>query len=87
MSSSTPERPLSTVLVLTPGDFTPARPTRAPWHQPTLRSVELVATGNVVTVPLVLAGRVQLRGLDQPSFDRDDLEPTDWMRGPGWGVP
>jgi len=34
----------------------------------------------------VLADRVKLCGLDQPSWDRDDLEPTDWMRGPGWGV-
>jgi hypothetical protein len=25
-------------------------------------------------------------GLDRPSWDRDDLEPIDWMRGLGWGA-
>jgi hypothetical protein len=83
---SSTERPLADVLHTTPGDFTPAHPNRPPWHQPTLREVELVSTGNIVTVPLVLADRVRLHGLEAPSWDRDDLEPTDWMRGPGWGV-
>jgi hypothetical protein len=85
-AESTPERPLSEVLVRTPGDFTPAHPSRAPWHQPTLRGFELASTGNLAEVPLVVADRVHLQGLEAPSWDRDDLEPTDWMRGPGWGV-
>jgi hypothetical protein len=85
-AEGTLERPLSDVLLRTPIDFTPAHPDRRPWHQPTLRSVELASTGIVATVPLAIADRVHLHGLDQPSWERDWLEPTDWMRGPGWGV-
>jgi hypothetical protein len=79
--------PLDQVLLRNAGDFTPAHPNRPPWHQPTLREVQLVSTGNVATVPLALADRVYLHGLDAPSWERDWLEPGDWMRGPGWGVP
>jgi hypothetical protein len=68
------------------GEFTPADPEDPPWHQPTLDSVELVCTGNLVEVPLEAAGRVELRGLKRASWDRDFLEPWDWKRGPGWGV-
>jgi hypothetical protein len=39
-----------------------------------------------VTVPLMVADRVHLHYLEEPSWDRDDLEPRDWMRSPGWGV-
>jgi hypothetical protein len=85
-SEGTLERPLADVLHRTPIDFTPAHPERRPWHQPTLRGVELASTGNVASVPLAIADRVHLHGLDAPSWDRDWLEPTDWMRGPGWGV-
>jgi hypothetical protein len=53
----------------------------------TLPSVTLVATGNLVEVPLDVAGRVSLRGLHRATWERDFLEPWDWKRGPGWGVP
>jgi hypothetical protein len=75
--------PLYRVLRRTWGDFTPERPRRSPWLQPTLRSVEVATTGNVVTVPLAVADRAQLRNLSRPTRVRDDLEPTDWM-AVGW---
>jgi hypothetical protein len=88
MSSSTPERPLGQVLKrFREGEFTPGSPEDPPWHQPTLPGVELVCTGNLVEVPLEVAGRVSLVGLKRPTWDRDFLEPWDWKRGPGWGVP
>jgi hypothetical protein len=88
MSSSTPERPLADVLKrFREGEFEPALPERRPWHQHTLDSVELVCTGNLVEVPLEVADRVSLRGLKRPTWERDYLEPWDWKRGPGWGVP
>jgi hypothetical protein len=84
--SGTAERPLDQVILFTPGDFTPAQPSRVPWRQPTLRVVDWASTGNITTVNLAVADRVHLHGLERPSWDRDDLEPTDWLRGPGWGV-
>lgn len=66
-------------------DFVPEHPNRAPWHQPTLRGVELAYTGNVAVVRLDCADRAELHGLDRPSWERDDLEPTDWTPI-GWGV-
>jgi hypothetical protein len=71
-------------------DFTPAHPERRPWHQPTLdwARLEIVATDNRATVNLAVADRVHLHHLERPTGDRgDELEPGDWMRGPGWGVP
>lgn len=78
-------RPLGDVLAHAWSDFVPKHPERPPWHQPTLRGVELAYTGNICTVPLIVADRVHLHGLDRPSLDRDDLEPTDWTPA-GWGV-
>lgn len=80
------ERPLGEVLSRrSPDDFEPQTPDRAPWHRETLDYVEHATTGNVVTVPLVVADRVTLHGLDRPSDDRDDLEPGDW-HPVTWGV-
>jgi hypothetical protein len=78
-------RPLDQVLAHAWGDFTPEHPGRAPWLQPMRGRVELAYTGNVVTVPLGVADRVCLHGLDRPSWSQDELEPTDWMPV-GWGV-
>lgn len=77
--------PLDRVLTRAWGDFTPKRPGRAPWHRPSHRPVKVAYTGNLITVPLEVADRVQLRGLDRPSWLRDDLEPFDWTPA-GWGV-
>lgn len=80
------ERPLGEVLARRwLDDFTPRRPDRAPWHQGTLAHVEHTTTGNVVTVPLIVADRVTLHGLDRPSDERDDTEPGDW-HPVTWGV-
>jgi hypothetical protein len=84
--STTAERPLSDVLLTTPGDFTPERPERAPWHQPTLGDVEIVVTDNRRRVNLAVADRVKLRGLERATYARDDLEWFDWTPA-GWGVP
>lgn len=78
-------QPLDQVLLTNPQDFTPEHPRRAPWHQPTLRRVEVAHTGNFAVVNLRKADRAQLRGLDRPSWDRDHLEPFDWTPA-GWGV-
>jgi hypothetical protein len=90
-SGSTPrigERSLADVLRHAWGDFTPARPNRPPWHQPTLdySRLEIAITDNRRVISLAAADRVQLQGLESPTDERDDLEPGDWMRGPGWGV-
>ena len=62
-------RPLDQVLAHAWGDFVPERPSRPPWHQPTLGYAEHAYTGNLVTVPLQVADRVKLIGLDRPSWD------------------
>jgi hypothetical protein len=36
-------------------------------------------------VPLAIADRPRLCGLAEPSWERDDLEPFDWMPA-GWGA-
>jgi hypothetical protein len=81
------EGPLDQVLVRTPGDFTPAHPERAPWHQPTLdyTRLDFAVTDNRVAVPLGIADRVQLHGLERPTHERDWLEPFDWTPA-GWGA-
>lgn len=79
------ERPLDQVLVTAVEDFEPERPNRAPWHQPTKPTPQVASTGNVVTVPLVVADRVHLRNVDRASDERDELEPVDWTPL-GWGV-
>jgi hypothetical protein len=79
------ERPLGDVLARALGDFTPEHPNRPPWHRPTLRGVEVAYTGNVAVVRLDRADRVELHGLDWPSDERDELEPTDWMPV-GWAA-
>ena len=79
------ERPLDQVLVTAVEDFEPERPDRAPWHRSTLRHVEHAYTGNVVTVPLVVADRVHLGNVDRASDERDDLEWFDSTPA-GWGV-
>ena len=65
--------------------FTPQHPDRHPWAQPTLDHVELAYTGDVVTVPLVIADRVTLHGLDHPTWAQDWTEPGDWLPQ-SWGV-
>jgi hypothetical protein len=77
--------PLDRVLTRYGGEFVPEHPERAPWHQPTIRTVEVAVTDNRATVDLAIADRVHLRGLDRPTFERDDLEPFDWTPA-GWGV-
>jgi hypothetical protein len=79
------ERPLSDVLRTAIPDFTPEHPQRAPWQREQLDHVEHAYTGNIIIVPLKIADRVHLRGLDRPSDERDDLEPSDWTPA-GWGV-
>lgn len=64
-------------------DFTPRHPERAPWVQSEVDRIELASTGNVAAVPLVVADRVTLHGLDRPSWHQDSLEPGDWTRA-GW---
>jgi hypothetical protein len=87
--SRSSEAPLADVLKSARDDFVPAHPERRPWHQPSLdySRLEIAVTDNRATVNLAYADRVQLLGLDRPSYERDWLEPGDWMRGPGWGVP
>jgi hypothetical protein len=79
------ERPLGDVLMRAVTDYLPQRPNRAPWVQPSGEPVEVAATGNVLSVPLVIADRVNLHGLDGAPMWRDDLEPSDWTPA-GWGV-
>jgi hypothetical protein len=79
------ERPLGQVLTRAMYDFVPRRPRRAPWVQPSGRHVDIAQTGNVVTVPLVIADRVHVSGLGGPVIWRDDLEPSDWTPA-AWGV-
>lgn len=67
------------------GDFTPEHPNRPPWHRPTWRDVGVTYTGNVAVVRIERADGVELHGLDGPSYEQDELEPTDWMPV-GWGV-
>ena len=76
-------RPLGDVLARALGDFTPEHPNRPPWHRSTLRDVEVAYTGNLCTVRLERADRVQLVGLDRPSYERDELELSDWL-AIGW---
>jgi hypothetical protein len=85
MMSSTRERPLADVLLRAWEDSTPARPERAPWHQPTLRDFQLAATDNRVTVNLAVATRVRVHDLGRPTGERDDVEWFDWTPR-GWGV-
>jgi hypothetical protein len=83
----TTERPLNDVLLRVPfADFTPTHPDRPPWAHERLEGVQHAYTGNVAVVNLAVADRVQLRNLDQPSYDQDWLEYGDWTRA-GWGVP
>jgi hypothetical protein len=46
---------------------------------------EVASTGNVVTVPLIIADRVHIHGIDTAARYQDDLEPHDWTPA-GWGV-
>jgi len=78
--------PLDQVIATNPGGYVPERPDRPPWAQPRLRSVEYAATGNVVKVPLRIADRVRLRGLDQATLDPWDMLPEDMTRQ-SWGLP
>jgi hypothetical protein len=77
--------PLGDVLRTAITDFQPEHPEREPWHQPTLRGVELAITDNRRVVRLEVADRVKLRNLDHVTFDRDYLEPFDWTPA-GWGI-
>ena len=54
-------------------------------YKPTLGHVELAYTGDVVTVPLVIADRVTLHGLDRPTWAQEWDEPGDWLPS-SWGV-
>jgi hypothetical protein len=81
----TRERPLEQVVARARCDFEPEHPGRAPWHKPTLRRVEIAITDNRAVVNLAVADRERLHGLNRPSYERDWLEPYDWMPV-GWGV-
>ena len=78
-------RPLDQVLGGAWQDFTPAHPERPPWHRPQLGRVELAYTDDVVTVPLEIADRVRLHGLDRPSWEVDDMLFEDQLPA-SWGV-
>lgn len=78
-------KPLAQVVSRSLGDFTPQRPTRAPWHQPTLGYIEHAWTGNTHVVPLEVADSVCLIGVGRPTWAQDDLEPGDWYPIT-WGV-
>ncbi|MFZ0379289.1 MAG: hypothetical protein WCD11_02060 [Solirubrobacteraceae bacterium] len=78
------ERPLGDVLAQARGDFIPQRPELAPWARSKLTHVRHASTGNVVTVPLIVADRVRLHGLDRALSEQDDFL-EDWTRD-GWGV-
>ena len=74
-------RALADVIAYAWPDFVPERPERRPWQRSHPR-FELAHTGNVVTVPLRIADRVTLHGLDRPSFEQDEFF-EDWTRE-GW---
>jgi hypothetical protein len=46
---------------------------------------EVASTGNVCVIPLGLADKVKISGIDNAPRWRDDLEPHDWTPA-GWGV-
>ncbi len=79
-------QPLDQVLARAWGDFVPRRPDRPPWWQPRSVVDEVAVTDNRAVVPLIVADRVHLCGLDRPTWMRDDLEFFDWTPA-GWGVP
>lgn len=75
---------LDRVLARSYRDFTPTRPDRPPWlPQDVSVTYDLAYTGVVAVVPLKVADRVALHGLDRPSWDEDGVEPGDWTRA-GW---
>jgi hypothetical protein len=78
-------QPLDQVLARALGDFVPERPDRPPWHQPTLDQVQVAATGVVAVVPLAIADRVRLSGLDRRVPDPYAELPEDHTPA-GWGV-
>lgn len=67
------------------GQFYPRHPDRRPWVQPLAAPVEVAYTGNSAVVPVEVADRAHVQGLERPTWDRDDLEFTDWMPV-GWAV-
>lgn len=77
--------PLDQVIATNPGGFAPRNPSRPPWLQPKPVPYELACTGNVATVPLIVADRAHLHGLDQPSWEQPWECPEDWTRQ-SWGV-
>ena len=88
MSGSTPERPLGDVLHRAFDlEFTPEHPELRPWHQHTFDTVTLVCTGQSRGGSARDRYPRSLRGLKRATWDRDFLEPWDWRKGPGWGVP
>lgn len=78
-------RPLDQVLTDAWQDFTPAHPNRPPWHRAQFGRVEVAYTGDVAVVPLEVADRVRLHGLDRPSCDVDDMLFEDQLPA-SWGV-
>ena len=79
------ERPLSDVLRRAVPDYQPEHPDRPPWWQPRSVVDEVASTGNVAVVRLERADRVELHGLDRPSYEQDWDCPEDWTRQ-SWGV-
>jgi hypothetical protein len=83
-------RPLGDVLAHTTGGFVPRHPDRPPWasRQPIPHTVAF--TGTVEVVPLEVAGRVSIAGLDQvldtgPAYHEPD-ELLEDMVPSSWGV-
>ena len=74
-------RPLAEVLARSFGDFTPQHPSRHPWTQPSHRPVEHAYTGITHIIPLGIADRVHLIGVDRPTTLQDWTEPEDRHTG------
>lgn len=78
--------PLDEVIATNPGGFAPEHPEQPPWLQRSDREVQVAQTGDVVVVPLRLAGRVRVQGLDHAIADEIDELPEDHTLQ-SWGLP
>ena len=72
------DRPLGDVLRAPLGDFSPSTRSAAVAAADSSTRVEHAYTGNVAVVRLERAGRVELHGLDRPSYEQDWDCPEDW---------
>lgn len=80
---------LDEIIATNPGGLRPQYPGRPPWAQPSGRDVTVAITGNVVSVPLKVADRVRVRGLDRAlAYGLVDAEPIyEDMTRQSWGLP